>query len=130
MYLTEEKEFYEATIFDVKFIIVKNKSIERLNVVVLKKHIQKYYEHFNENIVLGFQTLASSQRRALVENYISYISENEQLFIPKAADDYIDSELGIMSFTADGKISYSRSTEIAEELGKNFRNFSLGYIND
>ena len=51
MYLTEEKEFYEATIFDVKFIIVKNKSIERLNVVVLKKHIQKYYEHFNENIV-------------------------------------------------------------------------------
>lgn len=36
----------------------------------------------NENIVLGFQTLASSQRRALVENNISYISENEQLFIP------------------------------------------------
>lgn len=109
MYLTEEKEFYEATIFDVKFIIVKNKSIERLNVVVLKKHIQKYYEHFNENIVLGFQTLASSQRRALVENNISYISENEQLFIPFLGSYFTKCQENQMSKPID---KFSPSTQL------------------
>lgn len=82
MYLTEEKEFFEVTILGVKFVIVNSKSMDRLNVSVLNKHIQKYHEYFNENVALGFPSLTSSQRKALIENNISYISGNDQIFFP------------------------------------------------
>ena len=82
MYLTESREFWEVTVFGIKFILVNFTAMDRLNVTVLKKHGQKYYEYFNENIAYGFPNLTSSQRKSLTENRISYISGNEQIFLP------------------------------------------------
>lgn len=82
MYLTEGKEFFEVAVLGVRFILVNNKSIERFNIVALSKHSQKYYEYFNENIVYGFPSLSSLQRKSLIENNISFISGNEQIFLP------------------------------------------------
>lgn len=82
LYLTEDREFFEVTVFDVKFILVNNKVMNRLNVSVLSKHAQKYYDYFNENVAYGFKYLTVSQRKALTENNISYISENDQIFLP------------------------------------------------
>ena len=82
MYLTEGREFWEVTFFGIKFILVNFTALDRLNVAVLKEHGQKYYEYFNENIAYGFPSLTSSQSKSLTENSISYVSGNEQLFLP------------------------------------------------
>jgi len=90
MYLTEEKEFYEATIFDVKFIIVKNKSIARNE--ILARHgrrfkdneLQAYFDSkpwytgyieandFNENILNEYESANMYFIKAFENDYDKY----------------------------------------------------------
>lgn len=82
MYLTEGREFFEVTVLGEKFTLVNIITLERLNIAVLKKHAQKYYEFFNENIAYGLQSVTSTQRKSLIENHIPFVSGNEQIFLP------------------------------------------------
>ena len=82
IYLKNDKSFYEAVIGETRFVIVMHENPERLNVSALKKHLPKYHEAFGSNITYGFDKVTTFQRRSLVENGISFISGNGQVFLP------------------------------------------------
>lgn len=82
LYLIDNREFYSMELFGTNFVLVKLKKAERLNVASLGKQTKKYCDYFSADIVYGFPYVTTFQRKSLVENGISFISGNEQLFIP------------------------------------------------
>lgn len=82
LYLSEGREFYEVTILGEQFILINSLEMERLNIVTLNKYTKKYDEYFHKNIVYGFPSITSFQRKSLIENKISFIAGNDQIFLP------------------------------------------------
>ncbi len=82
LYLKSQRSFYEVMIGETRFVLVMTDEAERFNIAVLKKHLTKYYEVFNAYIVYGFGKITTFQRKSLVENEISFISGNGQIYLP------------------------------------------------
>ena len=82
LYLKTGRSFYEIVIGETGFVLVSIDTQERLNVSALKKQLRKYYEVFNAYVVYGFPVVTTFQRKSLIENGISFVSGNGQVYLP------------------------------------------------
>ena len=82
LYLKSQRSFYEVMIGDTIFVLVMTDEEERFNISALKKHLTKYYEIFDAPIVYGFRKITTFQRKSLVENEMSFVSGNGQIYLP------------------------------------------------
>ena len=82
LYLMDGRDFFDVVICDTEFVLVVFWNVGRFNVSSFKKQVVQYAKAFDKPVVYGFKTLTTFQRKALIENGLSFVSENGQVFIP------------------------------------------------
>ena len=82
LYLTDNRLFFNVKLCGIEIIIVFDEQYGRFNVASLKKQLITYIKEFEKPVVYGFDSVTTFQRKSLIENGISFVSKNGQLFIP------------------------------------------------
>lgn len=82
LYLRDGRQFLNVRISGQSFYIVRFLSSDRFNIKVLKKQLVKYRESMGIYVVYGFPRINAYQRRSLIENGISFVAENGQIYLP------------------------------------------------
>lgn len=84
LYLSSGRWFRDVRIAGTGFILVGMDDDVRFNITTLKKQCKKYEDAFSMNVAYAFSYLTFYQRKALIENGIAFIAENEQVYLPFA----------------------------------------------
>lgn len=82
LYLTDNRLFFNVKMCGIEIIIIFDEQGGRFNVASLKKQHITYIKEFEKPVVYGFNSVTTFQRKSLIENGISFVSKNGQLFIP------------------------------------------------
>ncbi len=82
LYLGSKREFVDVAIYGAEFVLVNFLSMDRFNVSSLIKNVKQYQEKFSENIVYGFPSVTTFQRKSLIENNVAFVAGNGQVSIP------------------------------------------------
>lgn len=80
-FLLDEYSFEEVTLGDVKCLFIKPKNgIAIIN--ILKKHLAVIKKQCDMPIVLELDTLTGQKRKSFIENRISFVVNNKQIYLP------------------------------------------------
>lgn len=132
IFLRELYNFHEITILRTTCILMEvlneNPAIDQI-----KKHIKQIVALTNHQIVLFYKNLTRYRRKSLIENRISFIIEDGQMYLPflgvnlKKVQDHRENE--IKTFTTPAQIAYLyflynkkdtvNTTAFAEKFGFN-----------
>lgn len=82
LYLKDGRRFFDVSIAGHAFILVYIQRQERFNINGLKKQLVSYQKAFQSTIVCGFDRISFFQRKTLIENDISFVAGNEQIYMP------------------------------------------------
>jgi DNA-binding transcriptional ArsR family regulator len=81
IFLTNIYNFYDLKILDTSCILLE--ILDDLpGVDVIKKHVNRIEELTNQPIVLYYKAITRYRRKSLIENRISFIIEDGQIFLP------------------------------------------------
>ena len=76
----------------------------------IKKHIKRIKEISDQQIVLYYKKITRYRRKSLIENGISFVIEDGQIFLPflfidlKKASQYV--EEGVKAFSTSAQLAY------------------------
>lgn len=84
LYLSSGRWFRHVCIAGTDFILVGMDNDVRFNITTMIKQRRKYEDAFSMQIAFAFFSLTFYQRKALIENGIAFVTENEQVFLPFA----------------------------------------------
>ncbi len=82
LYLQDGRQIISVNIAGHVFYIVRFMMSDRFNISTLKKQLIKYRETMDVPVVYGFSKITTYQRKSMVENGISFIAENGQIYLP------------------------------------------------
>jgi hypothetical protein len=82
MFFTVIYNFYQASLFNIDFIIIERKVANGFSIYQLGKHIELLKNYLNKRIVLLEEVLSSLNRKRLIEKGINFIVSGKQLFLP------------------------------------------------
>lgn len=82
VYLMDGRTFYDVNIMDTDCVLVYFQKYNQFSITSLKKQMINYNKFFDRAVVYGFDSITTFQRKALVENGISFVSNNGQVFMP------------------------------------------------
>jgi len=82
MYMLESYHLYNAELIGQPFILVKLKNDADLSLLFLEKHFRLLKSVFDKKIALLIESLASFNRKRLIEKGINFIVPGKQLYLP------------------------------------------------
>ena len=82
IYLTNKRNFYEITIFELSFIAVELGSNDDTSISALKKQYSKYLEAYSIPVAFIVNNISANQRNALMRSSIPFIAPPRQIFLP------------------------------------------------
>lgn len=108
LYLKAERKYSVLYIEDTELLLIRMES-KAFNLTAFRKQLKKLHEYWCGDVVLCFERLTAYQRKALVENKISFIVPESQLYLPA---------LGIVlqERTASGKKEVSKLSASSQSL--------------
>ncbi|MFA9424406.1 MAG: MarR family transcriptional regulator [Sedimentibacter sp.] len=130
VFLRNIYNFYEMRILDIPCVLLEILD-EAPGVDVIEKHIKRIEELTNQQIVLYYKAITWYRRKSLIENRISFIIEDGQVFLPflgldlKKTPQYVDKEVTTFSASAQlaflyflyNKDAVVNTTEFARKMG-------------
>lgn len=81
LYLKAGRKYSVLCIENTKFLLIRMES-KAFNLTAFQKQLKKLCEYWPDGVVLCFERLTAYQRKALVENKISFIVPESQLYLP------------------------------------------------
>lgn len=131
VFLRDSYNFYEMTILGTQCILIEAVN-EMPNVDQIHKHVKQIENLTNRQTVLFYKDITRYRRKSLIENRISFVIENGQMYLPflgldlKKVQEYVEEVTG---FTTPAQIAYLyflyhkqdvvNTTEFAKKLGLN-----------
>ena len=82
VYLTNKRNFYEITIFELSFIAVELASNDETNIAALRKQYSKYLEVYSMPVAFIVNNISANQRNALMRSAIPFIAPPRQIYLP------------------------------------------------
>ena len=132
VFLRDSYNFYEMTILGTRCILLEVVD-EMPNINQLQKHIKQVKNLTDCQIVLYYKDITRYRRKSLIENRISFVIEDGQMYLPflgldlKKAQEHVEDKM--ISFTTPAQIAYLyflyhkeevlNTTEFAKKLGFN-----------
>lgn len=81
LYLRSGREYSVLVIDNVELLVIRMEQ-STFNLNAFKKQLKKLYEYWSKDIVLCFDRLTTYQRKALIEQRISFIVPGSQIYLP------------------------------------------------
>lgn len=109
IYLRKNYCFYEMTILGTLCILIEIID-EMPSIDILKKHIKKVESLTNHQIIFFYKSITMYRRKSLIENKISFLIENEQMYLPflgldlQKSSQYAKKE--VKHFTKSAQLAY------------------------
>lgn len=109
IFLRNTYKFYTMKILETQCILLEIID-EAPGIDVIKKHINRIEKITNQQIVLYHKEITRYRRKSLIENNISFVIEDGQIFLPflglhlKKIEDYAEKE--IKTFTPSAQVAY------------------------
>lgn len=109
IFLREYYNFYEMTVLGTRCILIEFID-EMPGVDVLKKHIKRIEDIADQQIVLLYRDITRYRRKSLIENRISFVIEDGQMYLPflgldlRKAPQYIEKEK--KKFSPSAQLAY------------------------
>ena len=130
IFLRDIYNFYEMTIFDKQLVLLEILN-EDPRVEAIQKHIKRIEELTNQQTVLYYKKITRYRRKSLIENRISFIVEDGQMFLPFLGLDLKKITQGTKEktvvFSASAQLAYlfflynkdkiANATDFAKEMG-------------
>lgn len=82
MYISEIYNLYQATLFNIDFILIEYRNAEGFSISQLEKHFDILKNSLKKRVVLLADNLPSLFRKRLIEKGINFIVPGKQLFLP------------------------------------------------
>lgn len=129
IFLRDIYNFYEMTIFDKPLILLEILN-EAPGVEAIQKHIKRIEELTNQQTVLYYRKITRYRRKSLIENRISFVVEDGQMFLPFLGLDFKKNTQGTEEktgvFSASAQLAYlfflynkdktANATDFAKEM--------------
>jgi hypothetical protein len=81
VFLWQYYDFYELTLIGENFVLGEIKD-ENIGVDGIQKHITRVQEIANLPMILYFKEISRYRRKSLIENKVSFLIENDQMYLP------------------------------------------------
>jgi len=82
MYISEIYNLYQATLFNIDFILIEYSDADGFSIFQLEKHFDLLKNSLNKQVVLLADNLSSLYRKRLIEKGINFITPGKQMFLP------------------------------------------------
>lgn len=141
IFLKNTYKFYEMLILKTQCILLEVVT-ETGNIDQIQKHVKQIENLTDLNVVLLYKNITRYRRKSLIENRISFVIENGQMYLPfltidlKKAEESIEE---VKKFTTPAQITYLyflyhkdeviNTTDLAKKLGLNLMSVSRA-LND
>lgn len=109
IFLKDIYKIYKMKILETQCILLEIIG-EAPRIDAIKKHMNTIKQITNDQIVLYFRKITRHRRKSLIQNRISFVTEDGQVFLPfvtlylKNTEDKIEEQ--VKSFTPSGQIAY------------------------
>lgn len=82
IYMSARRTFYEMKDGEAIFLLVKVSDSEKFGVISYEKQRDKYEDKTNMPVAFWFEDVTRSQRDSLVRHHVSFVSNDNQLYLP------------------------------------------------